>query len=160
MISLIVAMSKNRVIGKDGKMPWHLPNDLKYFKQVTTDNVVVMGRKTFESMGKPLSNRINIILTKDVNYKAEGCLVFNSIDHLLESIKHISNVFVIGGSELYKQFLPIAKKLYITYLNHEFNGDTFFPEYDENEWRITEITKGIIDERNHYEHDFVIAERR
>ena len=132
MISLIAAMGGNRVIGNNNSMPWRLPKDLAYFKKLTLGNTVVMGRKTFESIGKPLAGRKNIILTRDKGYTREGCLVVHSIEEALKEIKDEQESFIIGGGEIYSIFLPYANKLYITYIDHEFQGDTYFPEEVEN----------------------------
>jgi dihydrofolate reductase len=127
MITLIAACSKNRVIGGDGKLLWYLPEDLKRFKSLTTGNPIVMGRKTYESIGKALPGRLNIILTKNRDFKADNCLIYNNIYDMLE-IYQQSNLFVIGGGEMYNMFLPHAKKIELTLIDKDFEGDTFFPE--------------------------------
>lgn len=127
MISVIVAHDRNRVVGLNGKLPWHISEDLKWFKQVTSNKTVLMGRKTFESLGKPLPNRNNIVLTRDSSFSCEGVEVINSIRDLSMQIEE--EIFVIGGSEVYKQFIPFACRLYITYIDYEFEGDTFFPDF-------------------------------
>ncbi len=133
-ISLIAAHGKNLEIGKNNQLLWNLPNDLKRFRELTKGHVVIMGSKTFESIGRPLPNRINIIITNDKNFKAKGCIVANSIDDAIKKGKELesSEIFIIGGSSIYKQFLPLADKLYITLIDKEFPGaDTFFPKYDD-----------------------------
>jgi dihydrofolate reductase len=127
MITLIAACSKNRVIGKDNKLIWNLPEDLKRFKDLTLGNPIVMGRKTYESIGKSLPGRLNIILTKNRDFKADNCLIYNNIYDMLE-IYQQSNLFVIGGGEIYNMFLPYAKKIELTLIDKDFEGDTFFPE--------------------------------
>jgi dihydrofolate reductase len=127
MITLIAACSKNRVIGKDNKLIWNLPEDLKRFKDLTLGNPIVMGRKTYESIGKSLPGRLNIILTKNRDFKADNCLIYNNIYDMLE-IYQQSNLFVIGGGEIYNMFLPHAKKIELTLIDKDFEGDTFFPE--------------------------------
>jgi dihydrofolate reductase len=127
MITLIAACSKNRVIGKDNKLIWNLPEDLKRFKDLTLGNPIVMGRKTYESIGKSLPGRLNIILTKNRDFKADNCLIYNNIYDMLE-IYQQSNLFVIGGGEIYTMFLPHAKKIELTLIDKDFEGDTFFPE--------------------------------
>ena len=127
MITLIAACSKNRVIGKDNKLIWHLPEDLKRFKDLTLGNPIVMGRKTYESIGKSLPGRLNIILTKNRDFKADNCLIYNNIYDMLE-IYQQSNLFVIGGGEIYNMFLPYAKKIELTLIDRDFEGDTFFPQ--------------------------------
>ena len=130
MISMVVAMSQNRVIGKSGKMPWHIPEDLQYFKALTTGHTVIMGRKTFESIGRPLPNRLNVVLTHDEAYEADGCEVAHSIEEVIRKYhKKEEELFIIGGSTLYKAFMPYATKLYITLIEKYFEGDTFFPMF-------------------------------
>jgi dihydrofolate reductase len=160
MISFIVAMDKNRVIGKDNQLPWHLPADLKFFKKTTMGHPIVMGRKTHESIGKPLPGRENIIVTRNKQYQPEGCMVIHSLAELkrLESKKE-EEVFVIGGAEIFKTIFPIADRLYITMIAHEFAGDTYFPEFNESDWNLVSIAKGETDESNPYEYSFNIYER-
>ncbi len=135
-ISLIVAMASNRVIGLDNQMPWHLSADLKRFKKITLGSPIVMGRKTFESIGRPLPQRTNIIVSRNAAYQPDGCLVFQSIETALaHACQHAPDVFVIGGATLYEAALPLANTLYITQIHREFAGDTFFPEWQSNEWR-------------------------
>jgi dihydrofolate reductase len=134
-ISLIAAMASNRVIGNNNVMPWHLSADLKKFKQITMSSPILMGRKTFESLGRPLPGRTNIILSRNPEYQQEGCLVFNDIETAIKKGCEIaSEIFVIGGADLYEAILPIADALYLTIINREFQGDTFFPDIDLNEW--------------------------
>lgn len=134
-ISLIVAMAANRVIGLDNKMPWHLSADLKKFKAITMGSPIVMGRKTYESIGRPLPGRSNIIISRNLDYQQAGCLVFNDIKAAIEaSSKDAEEIFIIGGAELYKATLPHADNLYLTLINQDFNGDTFFPEIDFKAW--------------------------
>ena len=160
MISFIVAMDKNNVIGKDNQLPWHLPQDLRFFKKVTMGHPIVMGRKTHESIGRALPGRENIILTRDQHYIAEGCTVIHSIEEL-ERIAEQKNdeLFVIGGAEIFKELMSKVKKLYITYIDEEFEGDTFFPEINENEWKLIEKEKGPKDDKNIYDYYFMIYER-
>jgi dihydrofolate reductase len=126
MIKIIVAMSKNRVIGDSNTLIWHLPEDLKRFKQLTTGNTIVMGRKTYESIGKPLPNRRSIIITRDTDYSVEGCEVVNSLEEAL--LLSNSDCFIIGGGEIYRQSIDITDKIYLTLINKGFEGDTSFPE--------------------------------
>jgi len=135
-ISLIAAMGRNRVIGNENSLIWRIPNDMKRFKELTTGKAVIMGRKTFESIGRPLPNRTNIIITGDKNYKAEGCIVVHSVD---ESIKKADSeeIMIIGGAQIYKQFLPKADRLYLTLIDAESEGDAYFPEFNKNEWKET-----------------------
>jgi len=159
MISIIVAMDRNRVIGKNNGMPWRLPADLAYFRKVTLGNTVVMGRKTFESIGKPLDGRKNVVLTRDRQYSKKGCLVVHSVEEALKIIKDEKDCFIIGGATIYSAFLPYAQKLYITYIDHEFEGDTYFPEINYEEWRIISRTQGPKNERNPYNYYFEVHER-
>ena len=139
-ISAIVAMTKKRVIGKEGKLPWCLPEDLKRFKDITCGHIVIMGRKTYESIGKPLPDRVNIIMTSDKDYEASGCIVANSVGETLRITgwlgkdKKIDNVFVIGGSEIYTCMIHFVDTLYITKIDKDFDGDTYFPEIDFERW--------------------------
>lgn len=130
MIRIIVAMSKNRVIGDSNKLIWSLPTDLKRFKKLTSGSTVVMGRKTYESIGKPLPNRRNIIITRDINYQADRCDIVNSLDEAI--LLCGSDCFIIGGGEIYKESMEIADKLYLTLVHDEFEGDTYFPEIDKS----------------------------
>jgi dihydrofolate reductase len=134
-ISLIVAMASNRIIGNQGQMPWHLSADLKKFKKITTGFPVVMGRKTYQSIGRPLPNRTNIIISRDFDYAPDGCLVFNDLNNALTHACQLANeVFIIGGATLYETLLPVADTLYITQIHQEFAGDTWFPAFDGNDW--------------------------
>ena len=158
MISLIAAVSKNRVIGKENRLPWKLPNDLKYFKQITLGKTIVMGRKTFESIGRPLKERRNVVLTRDLNWKHQGVEVI----HSLEDIQKLcgEEVMIIGGEELYKQTIDFADRLYITYIDHIFEGDAFFPEIDFEDWKLIKREKGIKDEENKYDYYFEVYGRK
>lgn len=130
MISMVVAMSRNRVIGKAGKMPWNIPEDLQYFKALTTGHTVIMGRKTFESIGRPLPNRLNVVLTQDENYEAKGCHIVHSIEEIMEKYyNEEEELFIIGGSTLYSAFMSYATKIYMTLIEAEVNGDTYFPSF-------------------------------
>lgn len=135
LISLIAAMDRNGVIGKDNSLPWQLPEDMKRFKELTLGKLVIMGRKTFESIGKPLPNRTNIVITKNKNYKAKGCIVVHSSDQALNAAKGNKEVMIIGGEQIFREFLPIANRMYLTFIDKDFEGDAYFPEYDEREWK-------------------------
>lgn len=161
MISLIVAMDQNRVIGKNNKLPWHLPADLQYFKKVTMGHPIVMGRKTFESIGRVLPGRENVIVTRNQEFKAEGCVVLHDIAQIkMFADNHEAEVFVIGGAEIFKEILPFTDRLYITEIHETFEGDTFFPEIDENEWDEISSNPGNIDEKNLIAHDFIILQKK
>ena len=151
-ISLICAVSKNNIIGKNNALPWHISDDLKFFKETTLNQTVILGRKNYESIGRPLHKRQNIILTRDPNYKAEGCLVVNSVREALNKAEH--NVFIIGGAEIYKAFLPYATVFYRTTVLAEVEGDVFFPEYNVKEWKKEFWAEGKKSENNDY--DFLI----
>lgn len=136
MISLIVVHDLNRVIGQDNKMPWHIPNELAYFKEKTMGKAIVMGRSTFESIGRPLPGRLNIVISRNTSYNAEGVTVVHSIAEAIEvANKHHEEVMIIGGEQIFKKVLPYADLLYITLIEHEFKGDTFFPSYEQN-WEV------------------------
>ncbi|MEJ8543834.1 dihydrofolate reductase [Brevibacillus borstelensis] len=156
MISLIVAHTRNRVIGRDGVMPWHLPNDLKHVKAITTGQTIVMGRKTFASIGKPLPNRRNVVLTRSTDFSAEGVEVV----HSKEDVLALGDVIIFGGAELYRQFLDAVDRMYITEIDMETKGDTFFPEWDQKAFNLVWRREGIVDERNPIPHTFSLYERK
>lgn len=138
-ISLIAAKSENGVIGKDNKLPWDLPEDLKYFKKMTLGKPIIMGRKTFESMGsKPLPQRENIILTHHAGLVLPGCIIVNSVEGALAAAGSRDEVMVIGGAEIYAQFLPLATRLYLTIVHQIIDGDSFFPKFDLEDWQLVE----------------------
>lgn len=159
MISLLVAMDNNRLIGRDNDLPWHLPADLAYFKRVTMGKAIIMGRKTFESIGRPLPGRENIIITRNIEFKADGCKVIHSVEEILEMNQYDKELFIIGGAEIFKEILPHADRLYITEIDAIFSGDTFFPEFSSKEWKESSSEKGPRDEKNPYDYDFVVYER-
>jgi dihydrofolate reductase len=161
MISLMWAMDNNRVIGKNNQLPWHLPEDLKFFKRTTIGHSIAMGRKTWDSIGRPLPGRENIVITRNSEFTCEGCTVLNSIEDLLEySQQKNDEIFVIGGAEIFKLILPSADKLYLTRIYDEFEGNTFFPVLNMEEWTLLSHEKGIKDEKNPYDYEFMIYERR
>lgn len=157
MISFVVAMDENRAIGKDNDLPWYLPNDLKHFKKTTMGKPIVMGRKTYESIGKPLPGRENIVVTRDESYKAEGTTIVHSVDEVLKI--NAEEICVIGGTEIFNMFLPAADRLYITEIHHTFDADTYFPELSADEWKEVSRKEGIVDEKNKYPHEFVVYEK-
>ncbi|RSL30397.1 dihydrofolate reductase [Salibacterium salarium] len=162
MISFVAAMDENRVIGADNKMPWHLPNDLKHFKKVTHGNPIIMGRKTFESIGKPLPGRQNIVITSNADYDAPGCDVIHSVEEIqsLMTSAPEEEVFVIGGATIFEQTFPLASKMYLTIIHEHFAGDTYFPAWTDNEWKIVEQGEGTMDEKNIHPHTFLTLERK
>jgi dihydrofolate reductase len=146
-ISLIVGMTKDRVIGKDNDLPWpRIKEDMKHFRKTTTDHIIVMGRKTYQSIGKPLPKRINMVVTRQKDLKFEGCWVFNSLDATIAKAIHFaqrgninSEIFIIGGSAIYQAALPIADRIYLTEVKDDYPGDTYFPEFDRSEWDESEL---------------------
>lgn len=160
-ISIIVAAGLNGGIGKENKLLWHLPTDLKNFKALTTGHCIIMGRKTFESIGKPLPNRTTIIITTNPQFKAEGCVVVNSLAAALDvcRAKNETEAFVIGGGEIYKQALPIATHLNYTQVHHTFDSDTFFT-FDKADWTVLKTTEYAADEKHAYAFTVVDYERK
>src|SRR5687768_9857959 len=138
IISLIVAAGENNAIGKNNHLPWRLPDEMRHFKNTTMGHPVIMGRKTFESNDNPLPGRLNIVITRNMDFQAKGCAVVHSLDEALKeaSKENIEEVFVIGGEEIFRQALPIADRLYLTRVHYAFEGDTFFPAFDQKEWVI------------------------
>ncbi|MFD0619017.1 dihydrofolate reductase [Paenibacillus sp. GCM10027629] len=157
-LSFVWAMGQNRVIGVDNKLPWRLPSDMAYFRRVTMGKTVLMGRKTYESIGKPLPNRRNVILTRSADYEAPGCEVIHSFEEVARLAEN-EEIMVIGGAEIYKQLLPIADRLHVTEIGASFEGDAFFPVFPMEEWKVVERTKGVVDEKSIYPHEFVVYER-
>lgn len=159
-ISLIVAVAENNVIGKNNQLAWHLPADLKLFKNLTTGHHIIMGRKTYESIGKPLPDRISVIITRQENYKAEGCIVVKSLQDAIQISKNDEEVFIIGGAEIFREAIPIADKIYLTRIHQSFEGDTFFQELDQNVWEETKRIDFNPDEKNKYPYSFCILEKK
>jgi dihydrofolate reductase len=160
-ISIIVAVAENNGIGIDNKLLCHLSDDLKRFKRLTTGNVVVMGKKTYESLPiKPLPNRENIVLTDDHKDEFCDCTMAYSIDDAVSKMSTEKENFIIGGGTIYKQFMPIANKFYLTKIHAEFEADTFFPEIDFNDWNIISEEKVTKDEKNEYDYTYFIMERK
>ncbi|MDF2867085.1 MAG: folA [Gammaproteobacteria bacterium] len=158
-ISLIAAMDKNHVIGNQNKLPWHLPADLKHFKELTLNKPIIMGRKTFESIGRPLPERKNIIITRDSLFRAEGCHIYHSIPEALAKVAAESEVMIIGGAAIFEQCLPLAQTLYLTIIEHDFVGDTYFPVLNPAEWREIAHQNGEPDEKNPYNYSFITLKR-
>lgn len=164
MITIIVAVDENNVIGKDNQLIWRLPNDMKFFKDKTIGHCVITGRKNYESIPekfRPLIDRKNIVITRQKNYTAPGAIVVGSVEEAIVSAKKTNDteIFIIGGAEIYKQSLPFTDKIYLTKIHHSFDGDTFFPELNLEEWKQTYCVKGMVDEKNKYAHDFITYER-
>jgi dihydrofolate reductase len=161
MISFIWAMDQNQLIGKDNGLPWRLPEDLKFFKKTTNGHGMVMGRKTFDSIGKPLPNRENVILTRNTSFQPEGCLVLHSVEEVVKwSEQRGGENFIMGGREIYKQFIPHVDKLYVTLIHHEFEGDTTMPHIPWEEFTCISSENGIKDEKNPYDYEFKIYARK
>ncbi len=158
-LSIIVAMDRNRVIGKGDGLPWHISSDLQNFKKITMGKPIIMGRKTHESIGRLLPGRENIILTREESYKAEGCTVLHNMDELFEHCKDVDEVMITGGSEIYKISLEQATRLYLTEVHAEIEGDTYFPEFDRNEWNETSREDYHADNKNEFDYSFTVLER-
>jgi dihydrofolate reductase len=158
-ISIVVAAAQNNTIGKNNELLWHLPADLKHFKNLTTGHAILMGRKTYESIGRPLPNRRNIVITRQP-IQLEGCEVVNSIDEAMAICDGEEEVFVIGGAEIYKQTLERCHRIYLTRVNQHFEGDAYFPELNETQW--VEISRSVhpADEKNPIGYSFIILEHR
>lgn len=162
--SLLVAISENGVIGANNQLPWHLPADLKYFKNLTWGLPVIMGRKTFESIGKPLPGRQNIVVTTNKEWKANGVTVVHTTEQALQQTNEVSvkEIFIIGGAQIFAATLPVANRIYLTRIHHHFDGDIFFdPIKDKpNNWKLARETVGTVDEKNKWPHSFQVWERR
>jgi dihydrofolate reductase len=158
-LSLIVAMADNHVIGHNNRLPWHLPADLKHFRAITLGKPVLMGRKTWESIGRPLPGRTNIVITRNADYLAADCVVVHSLDEALRAAGSAAEVMVIGGAELYRQALPQADTLYLTLVHGEFEGDTRFPDWQPDDWRETKRIDHGPDDRNPHAYSFITLER-
>lgn len=159
MISLIAAMAKNRVIGQKNIMPWHLPADLKHFKAVTLNKPVIMGRKTYESIGRPLPNRRNIVVTRQVDLELSGCDVVNSLDAAFALVAEVDEVMVMGGANIYAQCMEQADRMVLTFIDVEVKGDAFFPEWRDDEWKEVSREHHQADENNPHDYTFVVFER-
>ena len=161
-ISLIVAAAENNAIGKNNQLLWHLPNDLKFFKNTTWGMPVIMGRKTFEAVNKPLPGRFNIVITRQPDWKAEGTIAATDLQDALQKAKatNCNEIFVIGGGEIYEQSMEIADKLYITRVHATLDGDTFFPAIDETQWQQTYLQEFAADEKHAYAYSFQTWQRK
>ena len=158
--SLVVAMSENGVIGRDNKLPWRLPEDLAYFKRVTMGHPIVMGRRTYESIGKPLPGRLNIVVTRQKDFAAPGCVVVHGLDEAWDAAKGADEVSVIGGTALFRDTLPVADRIHLTEVQAKVDGDTFFPAFDRSQWRETEVSRHAADARHSYPFRIVVLDRR
>lgn len=154
-LNLIVAVDERNGIGKNNQLPWHLPADLKHFKTLTTGHPIIMGRKTFDSIGKVLPNRRNIIISRQNELKITAADVCNSLEQALVLCKNEEDVFVIGGAQIFDEALPLADVLYLTLIHHNFDADTFFPKIDKDEWKEAESVRYEPDEKNAYPYTFI-----
>lgn len=161
MLSIIVAKAKNNIIGKENKLIWHLPEDLKHFKEITTGHTIIMGRKTFESLGRVLPNRKHIIFSQNPDFKIdnENVEVVHSLLQIQDLIEGKEEAFVIGGAMIYNLLMPYITKMYVTEIDKEFEGDTFFPKINTEIWKETSREKGKKDEKNNLDYDFVTYEK-
>ncbi len=160
LVSIIAAMDRNRLIGKENQLPWHLPADLAHFKRVTMGKPIIMGRKTFDSIGRPLPGRTNIVLTRSADFQAEGVIAAASLQRALEIASGAEEVMVIGGSRVYELALPGADRLYITHIEESYEGDAWFPEFDPTQWRVIASESHAPDLKNPCAYRFVTYERK
>lgn len=160
MITLIVAVADNGVIGRDNGLPWHLPEDLKRFKRLTLGKPIVMGRRTFESIGKPLPGRTNIVVTRDPHYRREGIVVVHDVEAAQRAAGDAPEIMVIGGAELFRSLLPRAGRIHLTRVHGDVEGDVMWPALDDREWQVVEREEFAADERHAYSMTFEVIERR
>ncbi|MCH7785087.1 MAG: dihydrofolate reductase [Bacteroidetes bacterium] len=160
MITLIVAVGKNNELGKENDLVWHLPNDFKRFKKLTTGHHIIMGRKTFESFPKPLPNRVHVVITRNEKYKREGTIIVHSMKEALQIAKNDTQPFIIGGGEIYSLGIPIADKIELTRVHGSFDADTFFPEIQINEWELIKEEHHDIDEHHKYAYTYLTYLRK
>lgn len=159
ILSLIVARASNGIIGKDNGMPWHLPADLAHFKRTTMGRPVIMGRRTWESIGRPLPGRRNIVVSRNAGYRAEGAEVVGSLEQACEAVRETDEAFVIGGGQLYAEALPLADRVFVTEIGEAIEGDTRFPDLEPGHWRETLLAEQAPDERNAYRLRFLRLDR-
>lgn len=160
MITIIAAAAENNALGKDNDLVWHLPDDFKRFKSLTTGHHIIMGRKTFESFPKPLPDRTHIVVTRQKDYGREGCITAHSIEEALELAKEDEQPFIIGGGEIYRLGLPFTRKIELTRVHADFNADTFFPEIDPTQWELAASEYHSEDERHQYDFTYLTYVRR
>ena len=159
IISLIVAMDQNRIIGLNYTLPWRLPADLKYFKAITMGKPIIMGRKTHDSIGRALPGRENVVLSREAGYQAQGCTVLGSLEEVYQRFAGTDEIMIMGGADLYEQTLAKANRIYLTEVHAEVEGDTYFPDFDREIWEETERQDFKADEKNEYDYSFVKLER-
>ena len=160
IVSIIAAMDRNRLIGNNNQLPWRLPADLAHFKRVTMGKPIIMGRKTYESIGRPLPGRTNIVLTRSADFHAEGVVVANTLQQALDYAAIENEVMIIGGSAIYELALPRADRLYLTYVENSFEGDAWFPEVDLEQWNVIASEEHRADEKNSSDYRFVTYARK
>jgi dihydrofolate reductase len=162
VLKILVAFDENRVIGKNNTLIWHLPADLKRFKTLTTGHVIIMGRKTFESIGKPLPNRTTIVISRQADLKIEGAIIAHSVEEAILKAKSITreDIFIVGGAEIYALSLALADQILVTQLHDIFDGDAYFPEIPSESWEVTEKERGITDEKNAYQYSYITYSRK
>ena len=162
MLKILVAFDENRVIGKNNTLIWHLPADLKRFKALTTGHVIIMGRKTFESIGKPLPNRTSIVISRQADLQIEGAIIAHSVEEAILKAKSITreDIYIVGGAEIYALSLPLADQILVTQLHDIFEGDAYFPEIPAEIFEITEKERGITDEKNAYQYSYLTYTRK
>jgi dihydrofolate reductase len=160
IVTAVVAIAENHAIGKDNQLLWHLPKDLKHFKAITSGHTIIMGRKTFDSVGKPLPNRRNIVITRSKRLQIDGAEVVNDLDSALQLCKEEGEVFIVGGAEIYKQAMEQTDKIYLTVVHASFEADSFFPEIDLNIWQETASERHEADEKHQFSFTFSTLERR
>lgn len=154
MIIMIAAVAENNALGKNNELVWHLPNDFKRFKSLTTNHHIIMGRKTFESFPKPLPNRVHVVITRQTDYNPEGCIVVDSIEKAIAVCPEDEDSYIIGGGEIYNLALPFSDIIEITKVHHTFEADTFFPEINKNEWQLVESEENFKDEKHLYDYTY------
>jgi dihydrofolate reductase len=161
VIKILVACDENRVIGKDNQLIWHLPADLKRFKSLSTGHVILMGRKTYESIGKPLPNRTTIVITRQVDFQAEGTITAHSVEEAILKAKSLTreDIFIVGGAEIYSLSLALADQLLVTQLHDIFEGDAFFPEISADTWEIVDRERGVTDEKNPFQYSYITYQK-
>lgn len=160
MVTIIAAVGRNRALGKNNDLIWHLPADLRRFKSLTRGHHVIMGRKTYESLGKPLPNRTNIVVSRNEDYEASGCVIVSSLEEALQEAKSDPNPYILGGAEIYKQALPLCDLMDLTLVHEDFEADAFFPDFDESEWEMIGREDFKRDEENSYDYSFVQYKKR
>jgi dihydrofolate reductase len=162
VIKILVACDENSVIGKDNQLIWHLPADLKRFKSLTTGHVILMGRKTYESIGKPLPNRTTIVITRQADFQAEGTIIAHSVDEAILKAKSLSreDIFIVGGAEIYTVSMALADQILLTQLHDIFEGDAFFPEISPETWEIVDRERGQTDEKNPFQYSFITYQKK